>query len=212
MAATLSWRHPKIPNGRWDTVDMDYGEKSDDAQTTRSLIQAIYRELKAAAAMKLRDGTSAESMTPTALVNEVYLRFAEELGEDATWQNRRHFFNAAARKMKFILIDRARRRKAAVHGGGWQRVDLNDAANIEGIPASGWSDLYEALERLEHMDAQAATVLRWRYLLQFSLPEIAESLAISESTAERAQRRGIRALRIQFESHRCVSGDSGHSS
>lgn len=187
-------------------------ENGDDAQSTRSLVQAIYRELKAAAAVKLGDGTSAESMTPTALVNEVYLRFAEELGEDATWKNRRHFFNAAARKMKFILVDRARRRKAAVHGGGWQRVDLNDASHIEGIPASGWSDLYEALERLEHMDAQAATVLRWRYLLQFSLPEIAESLAISESTAERAQRRGIRALRIQFESHRCVSGDSGHSS
>lgn len=175
-------------------------ETGDEAQSTRSLIQAIYRELRAAAAVKLRDGATAESMTPTALVNEVYLRFAAELGEDATWQNRRHFFNAAARKMKLILVDRARRRKAVIHGGGWQRVDFGDTANIESMAATDWSDLYEALERLERVDVQAATVIRWHYLLQFSMSEIADSLSISESTAERAQRRGIRELRKQFES------------
>ena len=186
-----------VPGSRLGSMDMTNNEPVDEVQTTRSLIQAIYRELKAAAAVKLRDESPSVTMTPTALVNEVYLRFAREMGEDATWENRRHFFNAAAKKMTFILMDRARKRKAVRHGGGWQRVEIDDDVAIKNLPSVDWSDLYDALERLERISSLCATVLRCRYLLQFSMNEIVEILGGPPATidsVDRARRKGLKEL------------------
>lgn len=170
-------------------------------QFTRSLIQDIYRELKAVAANKLRGFPRDESLSPTELVSEVYVRFTQELGEDASWENRRHFLNASARKMNQILIDRARRRGAERHGGQHRRVEMEDECLADGLPSTDWSSLKDALELLEQADSQAATVLRWHFLLQFSLGDIAEALEISLSTVDRARRRGLRKLRETLSSN-----------
>jgi RNA polymerase sigma factor (TIGR02999 family) len=185
----------------------------DHPQTIRTLVQETLRELKIVASRKLRDEPPSESLTPTALVHEVYLRFTHELGVEATWQNRVHFLNAAAKKMNQVLIDRARRRHTAIRGGHLHRLELDDAAASVELPTSDWGDLDAALNALEQVDDEAATVIRWRYLLEIPLTLIAQVLndslgksarrgPVSLSTVDRARRRGLEWLRTWLESRR----------
>jgi RNA polymerase sigma factor (TIGR02999 family) len=191
----------------WETPEADH------PQTIRTLVQQILRELKVVASRKLRDQPPSESLTPTGLVHEVYLRFTQELGVEATWQNRVHFLNAAAKKMNHILIDRARRRHAAIRGGRLQRVPLDDAPAADDLPTGDWSDLHAALEALERVDDEAATVIRWRYLLDLPLSVVTLVLndaldsarrrsPVSLSTVDRARRRGLEWLRKWIEAQR----------
>ena len=145
-------------------------------------------------AKKLRCCQVEESLTPTALVTEVYLRFAQELGQDASWENRRHFLNASARKMNQLLIDRVRRRGAEKRGGLRRKVEMEEDRLSDDLPTTDWTSLRDALESMDQTDSQAATVIRWHYLLQFTLPEIAEALEVSLSTVDRARRRGLQKL------------------
>ena len=177
--------------------DWDDGE---NPQTLRTFVRTMVHELKGVAARKLRGFSASESLTPTGLVNEVYVRLTHELGQDATWENRRHFLNAAAQKMHQLLIDRWRRRRAAVHGGQFRRVDFDDAEMPQGMPAADWSDLHAALEVLEKTDSPSATVIRWHYLLALPMVDVAAAQEISLSTADRARRRGLNWLRTRFES------------
>jgi DNA-directed RNA polymerase specialized sigma24 family protein len=132
---------------------------------------------------------------------------------EATWQNRVHFLNAAAKKMHHVLIDRARRRHAAIRGGQLHRLELDDAEASADLPTNDWGDLDAALNALAQVDDEAATVIRWRYLLEIPLTLVAQLLndairasarrgPVSLSTVDRARRRGLEWLRKWLESRR----------
>jgi RNA polymerase sigma factor (TIGR02999 family) len=116
-------------------------------------------------------------------VHEAWLRLVA--AEQQTWQNRAHFFSAAAEAMRRILIDNARRKQARKHGGGQQRVDV---ADVE-IPAEAGNDellaVHEALDKFAVQDSQKAELVKLRYFAGLSIEEAAEVLRISVPTANR---------------------------
>ena len=156
-----------------------------DTQATAELMRLVYDELRRLAAGKLAREAPGHTLQPTALGHEAWLR----LGGDAqpTWQNRAHFFGAAAEAMRRILIDRARRRQAARHGGGQQRVTF-DGANLAAATDAEDGQLLaldEALGKLETLDAPKARLVQLRYFAGLSVAEAAQACGISEATAKR---------------------------
>jgi RNA polymerase sigma factor (TIGR02999 family) len=156
-----------------------------DANVAEELLRLVYDELRKLAASKLDRESAAITLQPTALVHEAWLR----LGGDAqpTWQNRAHFFGAAAEAMRRILIDRARRRHALRHGGGQQRVDI---AALDGVPDLSQDDelllaINGALDRFAVGEPQKAELVKLRYFVGMTLPEAAQTLGVSEGTAKR---------------------------
>src|SRR5688572_30271815 len=124
------------------------------------------------------------TLQPTALVHEAWLRLAGPDGQ-ARFQNRAHFFGAAAEAMRRILIDRARRKQAARHGGGQQRLDVDE---IE-IPAPADEEellaVNDALARFAEVDSRKAELVKLRYFVGMTIEEAALVLGISEPTAKR---------------------------
>jgi RNA polymerase sigma factor (TIGR02999 family) len=125
-----------------------------------------------------------QTLQPTALVHEAWLRLGGD--EQPTWQNRAHFFGAAAEAMRRILIDNARRRRALRHGGGQERVDIDDlelaavADNDDQLLA-----VHEALDKLAAQDPRKAELVKLRYFAGLTIEEAALALGISEPTAKR---------------------------
>ena len=147
-------------------------------------LELVYAELRQLAAAKMGREVAAQTLQPTALVHEAWLR----LGGDSQplWRNRSHFFGAAAEAMRRILIERARKRQAARHGAGQQRVDV---AEVE-IAVEGGNDqqtlaVNDALERLALEDPRMAELVKLRYFVGLTLEECAQMLEISEVTARR---------------------------
>ncbi len=153
-----------------------------DEEAASKLIPIVYKELRRLASHYLARERPGHTLQPTALVHEAYLRLVEQKG--GNWQDRAHFFAVAAQTMRHLLVDHARAKKAAKHGGGMQRVELENvtlfAAEAEEIAA-----LDEALTRLKEMDACQAKVVELRYFGGLSVPEVAEVLGISERTIKR---------------------------
>ncbi len=146
------------------------------------LLTTIYAELRELAARYMAREAPGQTLQPTALVHEAWLRIG---GVDQSWQNRAHFFGAAAEAMRRILIERARRRRAERHGGGLERVDIQEI-EIE-APARDEELLAmdDALARLVIVDPQKAELVKLRYFAGLTLEEAAEILGISLSTAKR---------------------------
>lgn len=148
------------------------------------LLPLVYNELRRLAAGQMARESAAQTLQPTALVHEAWLR----LGGDAqpTWQNRAHFFGAAAEAMRRILIDRARRRRAVRHGGGQERVDVDD---LDLTAATDNDDqllaVHEALDKLAAQDPSKAELVKLRYFVGMTIEEAALALGISEPTAKR---------------------------
>lgn len=154
-----------------------------DRMAAEELIPLVYGELRKLAAWRLSQEMAPCTLNATALVNEAYMRLAP--GE-SRWENRKHFFAAAAEAMRRILIDRARRRKAERHGGGFQRTDLVE----EGIVAPSQDDdellaVNEALDRLTALEPRKAEVVKLRYFTGMTIEETADALGISTPTAKR---------------------------
>lgn len=156
-----------------------------DSHAAHELLQLVYDELRKLAAAKMARESSGETLQATALVHEAWLRLGGDQQPD--WQNRAHFFGAAAESMRRILIERARRRKAQRHGGGLQRVDVDDSAI--GIASPGGDDelmaVHEALDRLASHDARKAELVKLRYFAGLSVEDAAGVLGISIPTAKR---------------------------
>jgi len=154
-----------------------------DPKAAEELLPLVYKELRRIAAFKMANELPGQTLQPTALVHEAWLRLVT--AEDQTWQNRAHFFGAAAEAMRRILIDRARRRRAQKHGGGQQRVD------IEGLEISVDTEddqllaVNEALDKLAAQHKQAAELVKLRYFVGMKIEEAAQALGISEPTANR---------------------------
>jgi RNA polymerase sigma factor (TIGR02999 family) len=150
------------------------------------LLPELYAELRrlaAALTARLRPG---QTLQPTALVHEAYLRLVG--GRDPGWEGRRHFFGAAARAMREILIEQARRKGSRKHGGAARRVELSEGLALIEPPADDLLALDEAIERLRAERPHVAEVVQLRYYAGLSVEETAAVVGRSVSTVVREWR------------------------
>ncbi len=154
-----------------------------DPKATDELLPLVYNELRRLAAHKMANEQPGQTLQPTALVHEAWLRLVGE--DDPQWQNRAHFFCAAAEAMRRILIDNARRKQALRRGGGQVRVEL-EATALE-APADDEKILQvnEALEALAVEDPEKAEIVKLRFFVGLGHEEIATLLGVNEKTVRR---------------------------
>lgn len=156
-------------------------EQGDPAAAGR-LLQLVYDELRKLAAAKLANEKPGQTLQATALVHEAYLRLVD-VENVPRWDNRRHFFAAAAESMRRILIDKARRKQTLKRGEGWKRQDLEAVAAAEADEELLALD--EALEKFAAKDPLKAKLVELRYFAGLTGEEAAEVLGISATTADR---------------------------
>jgi RNA polymerase sigma factor (TIGR02999 family) len=160
-----------------------------DPQAASRLLPLVYAELRQLAAQKLAHETPGQTLQPTALVHEAYLRLVASTrpgGEDDTgWDSRGHFFAAAAEAMRRILVENARRKKRGKHGGHLQRLSLEDRDVPVEAPADDILALDDALTRLAEKDPEAARVVQLHFFAGLSIEQVAEMLGVSRATAYR---------------------------
>jgi RNA polymerase sigma factor (TIGR02999 family) len=147
------------------------------------LLPLVYDELRKLAAAKLARESPGQTLQPTALVHEVWLRLMGD--ENREWNGRAHFFGAAAEAMRRILIENARRKRAVRHGGGQSRVDIQEFEIAGAVKDDELLAVSEALERFETRDKQKAELVKLRYFVGLTTEEAAEVLGISVPTADR---------------------------
>lgn len=157
---------------------------SGDAKAADELMPLVYEELRRLAAARMANEKPGQTLQATALVHEAWLRLGGD--DQQTWQNREHFFGAAAEAMRRILVDRARRRAASRHGGGHERVDLQEAD----IAAPIGRDeellaIHDVLDRFTLLDPLKARLVKLRYFTGLTIDETAAALGISSPTAKR---------------------------
>ena len=155
-----------------------------DPQAAGQLLPLVYDELRELAARRMAGEKPGQTLDATALVHEAYLRL---VGNDAEpqWNDRGHFFAAAAEAMRHILVDNARRKRRARHGGDRQRVPLEDQMAAPPDRAEDLLALDEALHKLAGEDPEAASVVQLRYFAGLSVEEAARALGLSRATAFR---------------------------
>ncbi len=155
-----------------------------DPHAASQLLPLVYEELRRLAAQKLAHEPPGQTLQPTALVHEAYLRLVGT-GEEQPWAGRGHFFAAAAEAMRRILVENARRKRTLKHGGGRARHDLDNDVLAAPEPAEDLVALDGALTKLAAADPQAAQLVQLRYFAGLPLPEVAELLGISPRSADR---------------------------
>ena len=154
-----------------------------DPKAADELLPLVYEELRRLAAHRMAGEAPNQTLQPTALVHEVWLRLA---GSDAQtpFQNRAHFFAAAAEAMRRILIDRARRKAAVRHGGGQHRMDIEDVDLASPTNDEQLIAVSEALDKLAVQHKAEAELVKLRYFVGMTNDEAAEALGISPRTAK----------------------------
>jgi RNA polymerase sigma factor (TIGR02999 family) len=154
-----------------------------DPTAAEELLPLVYDELRRLAAAKMANEPPGQTLQPTALVHEAWLRLSQE--SRTTWKSREQFYAMAAEVMRRILVDRARRRRSRKHGGGLERVDL-DAVELP-VPADDALvlDVHEALEQLTAEDPEKAAVVKLRFFVGLENSEVAALLGVSEKTVQR---------------------------
>ena len=155
-----------------------------DRKAAADLLPLVYDELRKLAATRMADEAPGNTLNATALVHEAYLRLVG-LVDAARWENRGHFFAAAAEAMRRILVDNARWKAAARHGGGLARMELEPDLAATREPREDLIALDEALDRLAAEDPLKADLVKLRYFVGLTLPEAATALGLSERTAGR---------------------------
>jgi RNA polymerase sigma factor (TIGR02999 family) len=156
-----------------------------DPQAAEQLLPLVYDELRKLAARGLAQEKPGQTLQPTALVHEAYLRLVDP-GEERPWSNRVHFLAAAVEAMRRILIDRARDRKRLKRGGGRRRQELDLESLLEAdAPADDLIDLDEEIARFSGIDAQAAALVKLRLFAGLTIEQAASALGVSRRTAER---------------------------
>ena len=154
----------------------------DDAALAE-LTPLVYEELRRLAHHFMEGQRSEHTLQTTALVNEAYLRLADQT--NPRWQNRAHFFAVAARAMRQILVSYARSQRSQKRGGGALKVELDEAAIVSPEESKEIVDLHEALERLAALNSRKAQVVELKYFGGLDYDEIAEVLKISRVTVRR---------------------------
>ena len=155
-----------------------------DSKAADELLPLVYQELRKLAAHKMANEAPGHTLQATALVHEAWLRLAGK-DEPARFQNRAHFFGAAAEAMRRILIERARRKKVLEKGGFVTPEECTESKLVVTAPADELLAVHEALDGLATDDAVAADLVKLRYFVGMSMPEAAEALGISLRNAER---------------------------
>src|SRR5690349_603633 len=146
------------------------------------ILPLVYHELRRVAHRELAARPS-DSLSPTALVHELYLKFAR--AERADWRNRAHFLGVAAVAMRHILVDRARRRTAEKRGGPQRQITLDDNLNALDDNAESLLDLHEALDHLARLDPRLARVVECRFFGGMTEQETAEAVGVGVRTVRR---------------------------
>jgi RNA polymerase sigma factor (TIGR02999 family) len=156
------------------------GAGNGEAKTAEQLLPLVYEELRRLAASRMAREPAGHTLQPTALVHEVWLRLVKN--ENPKFANPAHFFGAAAEAMRRILIERARRKQAVRHGGGMERVDLDEIQ----VPLAQTDDqllaINQALDKLAAETPVEAEVVKLRYFVGRTNAETAEALGLSERT------------------------------
>lgn len=172
---------------RTDVTRLLIAWSNGDTSAADELMPLIYNELHQAAARAMRREAIGHTLQPTALVNEVYLRLADQ--SHAKWENRAQFFGVAAQVMRRVLVDHARARMSEKRGGGHRTITLDDVHDApEHSEQSNGVDvleLHEALEKLAALDPKQARVVELRYFSGLTIDETAEALGISAATVKR---------------------------
>jgi RNA polymerase sigma factor (TIGR02999 family) len=151
--------------------------------TAEKLLPEIYAELRRLAFSKLARERPGQTLQPTALVHEAWLRLSSSSAP--TWEGRTHFFGAAAEAMRRILVDNARRKKRLRHGGGCECVNCEAVDIASPMPDEELLALDEALTQLATVDREAAELVKLRFFTGLTQSQAAEQLGVSRSTADR---------------------------
>jgi len=156
-----------------------------DAHAAEQLLSHVYDELRKLAAQRLAQEKPGQTLQATALVHEAYVRLVD-VDQVQHWDSRGHFFAAAAEAMRRILVDKARRKQRSRHGGELRQQSLNENEPAISSPVDPIDllALHEALDGLEAASPRRAQLVKLRYFAGFTLPEVAQMLGISQSTAE----------------------------
>jgi RNA polymerase sigma factor (TIGR02999 family) len=158
--------------------------ESGDPSAAEQLLPLVYEELRKLAAAKLAQENPGQTLQPTALVHEAYVRLVNA-DQARPWSSRTHFFRAAAEAMRRILVDNARRKGSLKRGGEFKRVELDALEASDMLPAEDVLALSEALEKLAVHDTDKAELVKLRYFVGLSVEDAASVLGISRATADR---------------------------
>jgi RNA polymerase sigma factor (TIGR02999 family) len=154
-----------------------------DRQAFDRLLPVIYQELRRVAARQLRRERPGHTLGVSGLVNEAYLKLLDQLQVD--WQSREHFYSVAARAMRQILIDYARKRQAGKRGGEWSRTSIENKQLGFDSPLEELLAVEEALERLDKIDARLRRLVEYRFYCGLTEEETAELLKVTVRTVQR---------------------------
>jgi RNA polymerase sigma factor (TIGR02999 family) len=166
------------------------GELKEEARNTRNgepnpeeLLEVLYGELRGLAARQLAGELPGQTLQPTALVHEAWLRLGAD--DQPRWKNRAHFLGAAAEAMRRILVDRARRKLRVKHGGHFEHVESDDRWLQAPAEDEKVLEVHEALEKLAAEDREKAEIVKLRFFVGLRNGEIAALLGVSEKTVQR---------------------------
>jgi RNA polymerase sigma factor (TIGR02999 family) len=157
--------------------------QQDDGGDAEELLPLVYNDLRRMAAARMASEAEGQTLQPTALVHEAWLRIFGK--GDRRWQNRGHFFGEAAEAMRRILIERARRKSRLKHGHGWVRLDMDGLPLAAATPDEKVLLINEALEHLEAEDPSRAKVVVMKFFGGLTNQEVAKILGVTERTVER---------------------------
>ncbi len=160
------------------------------------LFEVVYGELRRLASGLMRGERTDHTLQSTALVHEAYLRLVDD--SRVEWQNRAHFFGIAARAMRQILVDYARKRSTEKRGGDWQKITLDDALGLEEASLTELLDLEEALKRLTEHDERMARIVELRVFGGLTGEEVAHVMGVSRQTVQNEWRVAKMWLRHQL--------------
>ena len=156
--------------------------RSGYAEASDQLLPVVYDELRRLAASKMNTEREDHTLTPTALVHEVYIKLVKNVDLN-TWNGRDHFFNAAAEAMRRILIDHARTKKAQKRGGAAAKIEYNDEIYFDDEKTTDLLELNDALEKLESKDSDAANLVKLRFFAGLTNQQAADTLKMSPRKA-----------------------------
>jgi RNA polymerase sigma factor (TIGR02999 family) len=173
-----------VESERGQVTDLLNRFREGDAHAEAQLIPLVYDELRRLASRYLNRERGDHTLQPTALVHEAFIRMVNE--DQPPWQNRAHFFGVAARLMRQILVDHARRRQSLKRGGSRERTDLDEEFTVYSPEKSAeLLALDEALDRLAQQDERQSRVVEMKYFVGLDIDDIAKVLDISPRTVKR---------------------------
>jgi RNA polymerase sigma factor (TIGR02999 family) len=169
-----------------DVTQMLQAISAGDGEAPEKLLPIVYDELRKLAHGYMRNERSDHTLQATALVHEAYIQLVD--WQNVSWQNRAHFFAAAAKMMRKILVDHARERNAQKRGGGVRTIALDDAVSFPDQQTVDLIFLDDALDELSKFDAVQARIVEMRFFGGLTIEEAAHALGVSDSTVKREWR------------------------